>query len=150
MSTEPVLATEGWLQPSCRLTSPVLSSRSRDCSAIVFFFFFFFFLMIRRPRSSTLFPSTTLFRSNLVKGTEHIPGEPPNLVTLPVDDPHLRDGKGTSVGGRIEPQRHDWCIRQGKSIGKALMGRRDGPTERIELIKALGCIIPYLDEVCLV
>src|SRR6266436_638735 len=29
----------------------------------VFFFFFFFFLMIRRPPRSTLFPYTTLFRS---------------------------------------------------------------------------------------
>src|SRR5882757_10850762 len=28
------------------------------------FFFFFFFLMIRRPPRSTLFPYTTLFRSN--------------------------------------------------------------------------------------
>src|SRR5262245_65690192 len=30
----------------------------------VFFFFFFFFLMIRRPPRSTLFPYTTLFRSD--------------------------------------------------------------------------------------
>src|SRR6266496_5617178 len=29
------------------------------------FFFFFFFLMIRRPPRSTLFPYTTLFRSQL-------------------------------------------------------------------------------------
>src|SRR2546422_10950790 len=29
----------------------------------VFLFFFFFFLMIRRPPRSTLFPYTTLFRS---------------------------------------------------------------------------------------
>src|SRR2546430_12203934 len=32
------------------------------------FFFFFFFLMIRRPPRSTLFPYTTLFRSNQVIG----------------------------------------------------------------------------------
>src|SRR6266404_1204136 len=31
------------------------------------FFFFFFFLMIRRPPRSTLFPYTTLFRSNVTK-----------------------------------------------------------------------------------
>src|SRR6266581_6222980 len=31
---------------------------------IVLFFFFFFFLMIRRPPRSTLFPYTTLFRSD--------------------------------------------------------------------------------------
>src|SRR2546430_16391915 len=30
----------------------------------IFTFFFFFFLMIRRPPRSTLFPYTTLFRSN--------------------------------------------------------------------------------------
>src|SRR5438552_17730155 len=30
-----------------------------------FFFIFFFFLMIRRPPRSTLFPYTTLFRSQL-------------------------------------------------------------------------------------
>src|SRR5438874_7076574 len=30
----------------------------------LFFSFFFFFLMIRRPPRSTLFPYTTLFRSN--------------------------------------------------------------------------------------
>src|SRR5205807_10434238 len=36
------------------------------CSLLFFFFFFFFFffLMIRRPPRSTLFPYTTLFRSN--------------------------------------------------------------------------------------
>src|SRR5258706_4678063 len=31
---------------------------------LLLFFFFFFFLMIRRPPRSTLFPYTTLFRSN--------------------------------------------------------------------------------------
>src|SRR5436190_20304652 len=33
-------------------------------SLFLLFFFFFFFLMIRRPPRSTLFPYTTLFRSN--------------------------------------------------------------------------------------
>src|SRR6266478_7786344 len=33
------------------------------------FVFFFFFLMIRRPPRSTLFPYTTLFRSNPRHGT---------------------------------------------------------------------------------
>src|SRR2546430_8785986 len=31
---------------------------------VSYFFFFFFFLMIRRPPRSTLFPYTTLFRSD--------------------------------------------------------------------------------------
>src|SRR2546430_9887514 len=38
--------------------------------------FFFFFLMIRRPPRSTLFPYTTLFRSQLV-GIEHGLSDPP-------------------------------------------------------------------------
>src|SRR5574344_2803661 len=33
---------------------------------LLWFLLFFFFLMIRRPPRSTLFPYTTLFRSNLV------------------------------------------------------------------------------------
>src|SRR6266704_7196538 len=33
---------------------------------LILFFFFFFFLMIRRPPRSTLFPYTTLFRSQLL------------------------------------------------------------------------------------
>src|SRR3989441_9015179 len=32
---------------------------------LIIFLFFFFFLMIRRPPRSTLFPYTTLFRSNM-------------------------------------------------------------------------------------
>src|SRR5256885_17247724 len=35
-------------------------------SSTLFKFFFFFFLMIRRPPRSTLFPYTTLFRSDLL------------------------------------------------------------------------------------
>src|SRR3712207_7218452 len=38
----------------------------------------FFFLMIRRPPRSTLFPYTTLFRSDLP-----IPGEPPSRTSEP-------------------------------------------------------------------
>src|SRR5438552_13810865 len=34
--------------------------------SLFYFFFFFFFLMIRRPPRSTLFPYTTLFRSDAV------------------------------------------------------------------------------------
>src|SRR2546430_16500500 len=36
-------------------------------SIVYFYFFFFFFLMIRRPPRSTLFPYTTLFRSDVVE-----------------------------------------------------------------------------------
>src|SRR5256885_369399 len=37
-------------------------------SSSIFLFFFFFFLMIRRPPRSTLFPYTTLFRSDRAVG----------------------------------------------------------------------------------
>src|SRR5256885_17033781 len=36
-----------------------------NACSMYLFFFFFFFLMIRRPPRSTLFPYTTLFRSEL-------------------------------------------------------------------------------------
>src|SRR5260370_1322289 len=41
-------------------------------AAVLIFFFVFFFLMIRRPPRSTLFPYTTLFRSNRIKLLEEI------------------------------------------------------------------------------
>src|ERR1051325_11871534 len=37
----------------------------------MFFSYFFFFLMIRRPPRSTLFPYTTLFRSDVGAGRHH-------------------------------------------------------------------------------
>src|SRR5262245_66127966 len=36
-----------------------------NCFTIIFLIFYFFFLMIRRPPRSTLFPYTTLFRSEM-------------------------------------------------------------------------------------
>src|SRR2546429_3147632 len=47
----------------------------------VFFLFFFFFLMIRRPPRSTLFPYTTLFRSNKVRVLME---KPSNLTKMKV------------------------------------------------------------------
>src|SRR5439155_26205024 len=47
----------------------IITNRLIHCLSLIFlstfkvFFFFFFFLMIRRPPRSTLFPYTTLFRS---------------------------------------------------------------------------------------
>src|SRR5687767_15892274 len=46
--------------------STLLSSHVLFSFFLLFFFFFFFFLMIRRPPRSTLFPYTTLFRSQRV------------------------------------------------------------------------------------
>src|SRR2546421_12466462 len=56
----------GRVRLSCQIISgtviPFLLYLSDDHSPL---FFFFFFLMIRRPPRSTLFPYTTLFRSDL-------------------------------------------------------------------------------------
>src|SRR2546429_3360076 len=53
------------------------------------FFFFFFFLMIRRPPRSTLFPYTTLFRSQERHSLSRMIGAPPGYV-------------GHDAGGRSE------------------------------------------------
>src|SRR5437870_12309212 len=57
------------------------------------FFFFFFFLMIRRPPRSTLFPYTTLFRSD---GTAC---QGNSLLFLPIDsnDPKLWRGDSNTA-----------------------------------------------------
>src|SRR6266540_4921278 len=58
----------------------------------IFFFFFFFFLMIRRPPRSTLFPYTTLFRSE-----------------------RARAGRGRGASNRDAPERR----REGAADGDA-------------------------------
>src|SRR5256884_9851638 len=50
------------------------------CSAC--FFFFFFFLMIRRPPRSTLFPYTTLFRSDALGEFQKAMKCPHGLVVI--------------------------------------------------------------------
>src|SRR2546430_16908484 len=66
-------------------------------------YLFFFFLMIRRPPRSTLFPYTTLFRSQLLDGFEnavadhaHLVERPsPRVVEAPMDLP--QDRKSTRL-----------------------------------------------------
>src|SRR5467141_2973368 len=53
-----------------------------------FFFFFFFFLMIRRPPRSTLFPYTTLFRSDRA----------PRSRAERDDQPRIGQGRGAGEG----------------------------------------------------
>src|ERR1039458_6625591 len=52
--------------PGCKPASLVATAVPRP-----YFFSFFFFLMIRRPPRSTLFPYTTLFRSNRQAQARH-------------------------------------------------------------------------------
>src|SRR5206468_10412296 len=67
--------------------------RVRVC---VLFFFFFFFLMIRRPPRSTLFPYTTLFRSQARAGP--LPrGVPRQEARRAGGVPHRQDRKSTRL-----------------------------------------------------
>src|SRR2546422_10964728 len=69
-------------------------------AACVLFPFSFFFLMIRRPPRSTLFPYTTLFRSNLeraLRATDRLGG---HIVQGHVD--------GVAVVQRVERRGDAW------------------------------------------
>src|SRR2546426_1538770 len=62
-------------------------------------YFFFFFLMIRRPPRSTLFPYTTLFRSELARDARRvvrIVGEQQPQPVVRIADP-ARDRKSTRL-----------------------------------------------------
>src|SRR4051812_49482959 len=61
--------------------------------SLFLFFFFFFFLMIRRPPRSTLFPYTTLFRSDRCDGYVGI-DRPGRVVDVGGD---RRDRKSTRL-----------------------------------------------------
>src|SRR6266480_6974717 len=56
---------------------------------------FFFFLMIRRPPRSTLFPYTTLFRSDLAAGGEIAPELVRQLA-----------GQRLALGGEVRSEEH--------------------------------------------
>src|SRR2546430_12449725 len=59
---------------------------------------FFFFLMIRRPPRSTLFPYTTLFRSQVVEAEDGLPDRRGR--------PRRSAGRHPGAAGRGEDQRH--------------------------------------------
>src|SRR3712207_8883052 len=71
--------------------------------------FFFFFLMIRRPPRSTLFPYTTLFRSeDLERGDARHGGRvPPRLHRV-----RPRDGPSARPAGRSEEHTSELQSRQ--------------------------------------
>src|SRR5438309_7237020 len=56
---------------------------------VLLFFFFFFFLMIRRPPRSTLFPYTTLFRSEKLEVFQRERGQQGKRL----QDPQVTDGE---------------------------------------------------------
>src|SRR5712691_12317011 len=72
------------------------------CLSLVVFCFFFF-LMIRRPPRSTLFPYTTLFRSDARRGRLFPDGGPGNLSPR-----HASDRKSTRLNS--SPSQNSYAV----------------------------------------
>src|SRR2546426_12333135 len=68
-------------------------------SSTVPFYLFFFFLMIRRPPRSTLFPYTTLFRSDL--GQRFVDGSRVRCLQKRLDCLRARDHLGDRKSTRL-------------------------------------------------
>src|SRR6266436_1289648 len=76
-------------------------SLSYDVSRLYLFFFFFFFLMIRRPPRSTLFPYTTLFRSDELAAR----GDARQFRSQVFGESRVGAEKAVLRGGTLPPQR---------------------------------------------
>src|SRR3989440_11278661 len=85
---------------------------------VFFLFFFFFFLMIRRPPRSTLFPYTTLFRSNVgdtVNFTETFGG----FHTVTGGSPSEPDRKSTRLNSSHDQISYAvFCLKKKKKKNK--------------------------------
>src|SRR2546426_9178622 len=69
--------------------------------------FFFFFLMIRRPPRSTLFPYTTLFRSQVSAGRAQVlAGRSGQGARLQPRGRRLHGGIPRAAGGRLRSEEH--------------------------------------------
>src|SRR3712207_6975555 len=96
-----------------------------------YIFFFFFFLMIRRPPRSTLFPYTTLFRSDLLGRSlvdhpslpddQHPVGQPEDLLHLAGDHHHgdSADRKSTRLNSSHANISYAvFCLKKKKKINR--------------------------------
>src|SRR2546429_5173991 len=81
----------------------MVCSYTFSCTYTVTLTFTFFFLMIRRPPRSTLFPYTTLFRS---QSGQHRSRDLRVFQAANVGRP-LREGAGRSCGGELGRHRTD-------------------------------------------
>src|SRR2546429_1738891 len=62
----------------------------------------FFFLMIRRPPRSTLFPYTTLFRSQITSDNQHGFGSSPRPALVGTNQAYRREGADAVISSRSE------------------------------------------------
>src|SRR2546425_11580863 len=103
--------------------------------------FFFFFLMIRRPPRSTLFPYTTLFRSETGshdrrrrRPTRHLQGGRPGLRLQ-----HLP--------GRAHPAlRGAHAASQAPDFLEGVLQYQGGAVPLVDLRKRLGAAAPHREE----
>src|SRR5437899_10588075 len=88
---------------------------------ISFFSFFFFFLMIRRPPRSTLFPYTTLFRSQLRRGGQTVAAEPRPFPDRRRAREALQDRKSTRLNSsHLGISYAVFCLKKKKNKKKQL------------------------------
>src|SRR6266496_5225758 len=97
----------------------------------LFLFFFFFFLMIRRPPRSTLFPYTTLFRSQrpVVRRVELDPLQPerPREDQLGVDAGARHTARSEEHTSELQSRRDLVCrllLEKKKNKTKALINTK--------------------------
>src|SRR2546423_3457047 len=99
-------------------------------------FFFFFFLMIRPPPRSTLFPYTTLFRSNL----EHSAGGSSGGAAAAVSAGVLPAAHATDGGGSIRvPAAQCGLFGLKPSRGRMSLSRSEEHTSELQSLAYLVC-----------
>src|SRR3712207_9444766 len=91
----------------------------------------FFFLMIRRPPRSTLFPYTTLFRSNIVPRSD-VPHE------LPGDTVAGKRSKGGVAMTEEEIARFAQMLREADRV-RAMIARSEEHTSELQSRQYLVC-----------
>src|SRR2546430_17485932 len=92
------------------------------------FIFFFFFLMIRRPPRSTLFPYTTLFRSEDVKAEAgSVAAEPSATSSSPVNSPSASDTSTASARATRSEEHTSELQSQSNLVCRLLLEKKKKP-----------------------
>src|SRR5438876_2366292 len=102
------------------------------CRCIVHLPIFFFFLMIRRPPRSTLFPYTTLFRSQRVLDAAHF-----GTLPEPLLQPRPPDRRPAAVEARSEEHTSE-LQSPVHLVCRLLLEKKNGGEPRLECSTAVG------------